>query len=277
MKRFCILLCALLLTACRPADPAAAPDSTAGTPAFPPPETTAAETEILPEEPPSAVYPLADLPAETVQLPSCMEKPIPAEAAVQVLSEAEWEGISVAAFVTADTEFYAAVKDGEQYTAFHFIGDSSYPYPYSVTVEPFSDVLGESGVRLSYITGANAESILFFTFPDGQPSLLAQCNKGAFPLGDLLIEQYGGMGVQINLYRRTSEGLVRLNLNAYLHSLYPEVHQIYPYFFSDRFCGEHPGLLEIQLMNADWSYRTVSGYFTDDALVLLPPSEVQGP
>lgn len=134
-------------------------------------------------------------------------------------------------------------------------------------------MLGESGVRLSYSVGANAANVLFFTFSDGRPTLLAQCNKAAIPHGNLLIEQYGGMGVQIHLYRRTEEGLVRLNLNEYLQSLYPEVHQIYPYFHGDRFCGEHPGLLEIQLTDTDWSYRTVSGYFTDDALVLLPPSE----
>lgn len=267
MKRFCILLCILLLSSCRPADLPAPADSIV--------ETTAAETDVLPEEPQPSVYPLSEIPAEAVTLAACIEKTIPAESVIQILSETEWEERSIAAFVTADTEFYAAVQDGERYSAFHFIGDSSYPYPSTVTLEPFSGVLGESGVRLSYSVGANAANVLFFTFPDGRPTLLAQCNKGAIPHGNLLIEQYGGMGVQINVYRRTEEGLARLNLNEYLQTVFPEAHTVYPYFHEDRFCGEHPGLLEIQLMNADGSYRTVSGYFTDDALVLLPPSEIQ--
>jgi len=262
MKRFCILLCILLLPSCRPAESPVPTDSITA--------TTTAEPENLPKEPPSAVYPLSEIPAEAVTLDACIEKTIPPESVLQVLSSTEQDGTSAAVFVTADTEFYAAVQQEEQYTAFHYIGDSSFPYPSTVSLEPFSGVLGESGVRLSYSVGANAVNVLFFTFPDGQPTLLAQCNKGAVPHGNLLIEQYGGMGMQIHLYRRTEEGLVRLNLNEYLQRVFPDVHQIYPVFHKDRFCGEHPGLLEIQLMNTDWSYRTVSGYFTDDALVLLP-------
>ncbi|MBQ4043117.1 MAG: hypothetical protein IJD06_03895 [Clostridia bacterium] len=262
MKRFCILLCILLLPSCRSAELSVPADSITA--------TTAAESKKLPEEPGAAVYPLSEIPAEAVTLDACIEKPIPPKSILQVLCSTEQDGISAAVFVTADTEFYAAVQEGEQYTAFHFIGDSSYPYPSTVTLEPFSGVLGESGIRLSYSVGANAANVLFFTFPDGQPTLLAQCNKGAIPHGNLLIEQYGGMGMQIHLYRRTEEGLVRLNLNEYLQRVFPDVHQIYPVFHKDLFCGEHPGLLEIQLMNTDWSYRTVSGYFTDDALVLLP-------
>jgi len=262
MKRFCILLCILLLPSCRPADLPAPADSIF--------ETTAAETETLPAEAGAFVYPLAEIPGEAVSLPACIEKTIPPESVLQVLCSTEQDGISVSVFVTADTEFYAAVKGEEEYTAFHFIGDSSFPYPSSVALEPFSGVLGKSGVRLSYSVGASAANVLFFTFSDGQPTLLAQCNTAAIPHGNLLIEQYGGMGMQINLYRRTQEGLARLNLNDYLQSVYPEAHQIYPYFHEDRFCGEHPGLLEIQLTDTDWSYRTVSGYFTDDALVLLP-------
>lgn len=265
MKRFCILLCILLLPSCRPAEFSVPADSITA--------TTAAESKKLPEEPVAAVYPLSEIPPESVTLPACIEKPLPPKSILQVLCSTEQDGISVSVFVTADTEFYAAVQEGEKYTAFHFIGDSSFPYPSTITLEPFSGVLGESGIRLSYSVGANAANVLFFTFPDGQPTLLAQCNKGAIPHGNLLIEQYGGMGMQIHLYRRTEEGLVRLNLNEYLQSLYPEVRQIYPYFHEDRTCGEHPGLLEIQLTDADWSYRTVSGYLTDDALVLLPPSE----
>lgn len=270
MKRICVLLSILLLLpSCRPAEPPVPADSITA--------TTAAEAEKLPEEPGAAVYPLSEIHAEAVTLPACLEKTIPPESVLQVLCSTEQNGISASVLVTADTEFYAAVKTGEQYTAFHFIGDSSFPYPSTVTLEPFSGVLGESGVRLSYSVGSNAANVLFFIFPDGQPTLLAQCNKGAIPHGNLLIEQYGGMGMQINVYRRTEEGLVRLNLNEYLRTVFPDVHQIYPVFHKDRSCGEHPGLLEIQLMNADWSYRTVSGYLTDDALVLLPASEIQGP
>lgn len=278
MKRILTLLAAVMLTAsaCRPAD---VPAETTAFPA--PPESTdtaAAETEIPPEEsgsPRAAEYRLSDFAAETVALPPCIEKVIPAKNVTKVLCETTFDGLSLAVILTDSIEFYAAVKTGDNYTAFHCIGDRSFYSLSSITLEPFTDVLGESGVRLSYLVGANASDILYFTFADGRPSPLVGCNKGDFPHGNLLIEQYG-MGAQINIYRATDEGIVRTDLNAQLNEIFPDAGQMYVNYMPELFYKEYRGLFLVDVQYGD-SREDWAGWLTEDAFCLLPESDMTLP
>lgn len=94
-----------------------------------------------------------------------------------------YDKINIVCIKDNSGNIYAALSGSENsdcYNCFYTIGDSEYPYSDTIDISGYNGVMGHSGFILSFETGADNKSILYFYLKNDKLVLIAECNKSNY-------------------------------------------------------------------------------------------------
>jgi len=209
-----------------------------------PTETT--EPPELPERIPSEpdTLSLSDAP-RTESIPTvCEVIPLADDTVTKIVQQTAYADTTAAIICTADFHWHFALFDDDGYISIARLSDERLFNADLVTLTPFDNVFGHSGVTVSVPTGANAMHRMYFALDCEEPLLLASTVKGTVAQDGMLIEQYT-MGGILNLYRMEDGAVICYDLETLFHTAYADAAQVDVSYYNNFLYQEHHGLFDI--------------------------------
>ena len=191
---------------------------------------------------------LSDAPHTESVPTACDVIPLPDDTVTKVEQQTEYAGMTAAVVCTSDQQWHFALCGDDGYTSVARLSDDRQFEASRVTLTPFDNVLGHSGVTVSVPAGANAMHRMYFALDGGEPLLLTVTAKGTDAQDGMLIEQYT-MGGILYLYRMENGAVVCYDLNALFQNAYAYADQIQVTYHGNAFYEAHNGLFTVQVQN----------------------------
>ena len=181
----------------------------------------------------------------TESIPTVCEAILLADDTVTKIEQQTAYADTTAAIVrTADMQWHFALLDDDGYISIARLSDEELFNADLVTLTPFDNVFGYSGVSVSVPSGANAMNRMYFALDCEEPLLLASTVKGTAMQDGMLIEQYT-MGGILNLYRMEDGAVICYDLETLFNTVYADAAQVDVFYFNNSIYQEHHGLFDI--------------------------------
>lgn len=146
--------------------------------------------------------------------------------ATSVITSKIVDGADIVCIKDNNGDFYAALSDGDYYNCFYQIGSAEYAYPNTPEITEYKGVLGYSGFILSFMTGADHKSILYFYIEEDLPVLLAECDKSNYEIGSddegnrKLATSFGSMTSETKAYYFIEGQIYQFNMNSFIEDYF---------------------------------------------------------